>query len=160
MRLPINQYQILTPLMKVDSTVDTDGSPTDCVAFRARNAQLLIELSWTSPDDLDLEVVQPDGQMISRKNKRSTQNGVFFMDANRKTCDLNFPVGKEIVRYRPNADVIPGEYVVRVRHFENCRMMATAWNLRVSVNGIQILVRKGTSRRNNRNTIGVFTFSI
>lgn len=159
-RLPIYKYQLLDNFGDLDAIVDTDRSQTDCVSFKARDVQLLVELSWKSSDDLDLALIQPDGQEISRKSKRSSQGGVFFMDVNRKVCDSTNPVGREIVRYKNQASLMPGEYIVQIRHHENCKKMKTSWNLRVSMNGVQILIRKGASRRRDDALIGVFAFTI
>lgn len=159
-RLPILEYQTLSKAGTANGHFFTNGKPTDCVSFKARNAQLLVELSWTSSDDLDLAVIQPDGQLLSRFSKKTSQGGAFTVDSNNMVYDSDNAVGKELARYNNSRVIIPGAYLIQVRHFENCGNGPTAWNVRVSVNGKQILFEKGTSNRGDDALIGTFSFRI
>lgn len=158
-RLPVLEYQTLSNSGKLTGKVKTKGKPTDCVSFQARNAQLLVELSWTSFDDLDLSVIQPDG-VLSRSRKKSSQGGVFILDTRAKVCATGNPVGKEVVPYKNKSTVPPGKYTVQIRHFENCGDGPTAWNLRVSVNGKQIPSQMGKSNSDDDTLISTASFKI
>lgn len=156
-RIPILEYQTLNKAGKVNRRVITKGKSTDCVSFKARNAQLLVELSWTSSDDLELAVVQPDGQLSSRFSKKTSQGGVFVIDSNAKVKDSDVVFFKEVARHKNNSRVIAGEYLIQTRHFENCGKGPTTWNVRASVNGKQILFKKGTSNAGDHALIGTFS---
>lgn len=117
-----------------------------------------MELSWDSGDDLDLEVREPDGDVVSRDNE-STKAGELNNDNNVGSCDIS-PAGKEAILYRNRVPIMPGEYTATIRHFNNCGNGSTKWRLRIVIDGEIVLIRNGNSNANDNAVIGSEPFSV
>lgn len=157
--LPVVRYARLFKKGKVRSVVRTKGSGRDCVAFRVSVPLLLVELSWVGGDDLDLAVITPRGDLLSRFNQRDRKGGRFLSDASEK-CAEKMAVGKEIVRYRLQGQVAGGVYLVQLRHFKNCGDGPTAWTLRATVDDKVRLLQKGRANADDSALFRELTFGI
>lgn len=59
--LPITRYRVLDVNRTVVRRVET-RERIDCISIRVRAPLILVELTWNSADDLDLEVTEPNGE--------------------------------------------------------------------------------------------------
>lgn len=157
--LPIRSWDILKPDGSILRTISR-SKPGDCVAYETRYPMVLVELQWDSSDDLDLELVEPDGDLVNRGNPES-EAGRLNNDNNVGACGI-VPAGKEAIIYdsRKRALIESGKYTVTVRHFNNCGNGRTQWMLRVMVHDIVILVRKGRSNLDSGSVIGTEMFTV
>lgn len=145
---------------RVKRIVRTKGTSRDCVAFRVRVPVLLVELSWTGGDDLDIAVITPRGDLLSRLDQEDGRGGRFLDDAPAKCDDKKMPVGKEIVRYWLDGDVANGVHRVQLRHFKNCGKGPTDWVLRVTVDDKVRLMERGKTNLDDSVLIRELTFVI
>lgn len=73
-----------------------------------------IKLSWDNYNDIDLICVEPNGQKISYKNKRSSTGGMLEIDMNVSYPDSNHPLENI---YWPVNGAPSGTYYVYVNYF-------------------------------------------
>ncbi len=80
---------------------------------------LQVSMSWDTPTDLDLRLVEPDGTNIYFANKVSASGGTLDLDSN-VLCFID-GVNNENITYE---NVVPpsGEYTVQVTYFSDCRI--------------------------------------
>jgi hypothetical protein len=79
---------------------------------------LEVTLSMSLPSDLDLYVVEPNGNVIYYNNMRSFTGGRLDLDAN-AACNTNRNVRYEHI-FWPEGQVPEGTYQVRVDNWANC----------------------------------------
>ena len=79
---------------------------------------LEVTLSMSEATDLDLYVVEPNGNVIYYDNARSWTNGRLDLDAN-AACQGNWNVRYEHIFWPPGG-VPEGTYQVRVDNWRNC----------------------------------------
>lgn len=137
--LPIRSYD----LVEGDKVTRVGpGGRRQCVSFRSRNPRVLVELSWDSSDDFDLEVTEPSGMVVTRENP-DAGNGKFNNDNLVGLCGTGIPAGKEAVLYRQDRELIPGDYTATIRQFNNCGQGRTRYRLRIIMDGKVVIFRTG-----------------
>lgn len=115
-----------------------------CIGFRVAIPEIIIELIWTSNDDLDLFVKEPDGSDVHFSKNSTT--GRLLRDVNRKSCNRDVRKGgRESVVYLTNVPVQRGNYMVHAEHTKTCGNGPTNWLVRVVVNGVVVASRRGSS---------------
>lgn len=138
--LPITSYDVM---MGGKTKTINRSRPSDCLSFRTRNPKVLVELSWNSSDDLDLEVTEPDGELVTREAPEG-DSGRLNNDNNVGACGM-IPAGKEAVIYEQMLEIASGDYTATIKHFNNCGDGPTRWRLRVIVDGDVVLTKTGNS---------------
>ncbi|CDF34443.1 unnamed protein product [Chondrus crispus] len=135
------------------------GGRKDCVSFRTRNPMVLIELSWDSADDFDLEVTEPNGTVVSR-DAPDAGVGELNNDNNVGACNIMIPAGKEAVLYRQEDELMSGDYTATIKHFNNCGDGRTRYRLRVIVDGEVVVFRTGLSNAPKDTVVTRVNFSL
>lgn len=94
---------------------------TDVVSERVKkaggnveDAEVRISLSWYNTDDLDLSVVEPSGNVIDFRNRRSRSGGFLDVDMN-IGGESRTPV--ENIAWQRGLDIPKGKYSVKVKNF-------------------------------------------
>jgi hypothetical protein len=78
-----------------------------------------VTLVWETPDDLDLWVVDPQGESIYYRNPTSSSGGELDVDAN-AGCEQNTTYQPVENIFWPTGVAPIGNYSVEVVYFENC----------------------------------------
>lgn len=159
----INNLCVLLPITRYSFKKGTKirtrkGKKNDCVAFISIAPKLLIEFTWDSGDDFDLEVKEPSGFKISRRKPRSP-SGRLLGDNNIGLCDVT-DNGKEQVRYLRNEGFAGGEYTVTVKHANNCGKGPTEYKVYVIKEGSVVVSRSGTSNKDGGARVLSFKFTV
>lgn len=88
-----------------------------------------VSLSWDVNSDVDLHIIDPNGDEIYWNNRSTTSGGVLDLDSN-AACVID-GVRNENVTW-PEGSASPGLYTVRVNYWSSCGVPAT--NYVVSIN--------------------------
>jgi hypothetical protein len=89
-------------------------------------------LRWQGSADLDLEVIDPQGEVIHFADRASPSGGWLERDAN-PVC--NPAAREETVRWVPGG-APAGAYLARVRRFESCDSAGGGFTLELTVDGV------------------------
>lgn len=100
----------------------------------AGNGMLQISLSFNNEKDVDLHVVEPQGDHIYFSNRRSTNGGYLDIDSN-AGCSID-GINNENVFYSEDARIEIGEYKVYPLMYRNCDpTIATDYTISIFFNG-------------------------
>jgi hypothetical protein len=86
--------------------------------IEAGTGTLQISCSWDKPNDIDLHLKEPNGEVIYFGNEYSENGGTLDVDSN-PACMLD-NINNENITYSSEAVVEAGEYIVYVDLFSNC----------------------------------------
>lgn len=145
MVVPIREYTVVDPA--TDRVVDTIGlgrQQSECVAFRTLAPFLQIQARWNTEDDLDLEINEPDREIVDWVTPRS-DSGRLNGDNNVDGCGAGLNGGRENVLYDFNPNLEKGQYTFRLNHFQKCSSGPTRWQVSVVKGGIREQLFRGTS---------------
>lgn len=81
---------------------------------------LQVNCSWDQPNDVDLHLVEPNGEEIYFANSVSQNGGELDVDSN-AGCSLD-NINNENITYDTNDVLEAGEYIVKVDLFSNCNV--------------------------------------
>ena len=103
---------------------------------------LQFALNWNRPNDMDLHVIEPNGEMVYYANPVSSTGGTLDLDSN-AGCTID-NVNNENVIW--DADVAPeGEYQIGVNLWSACTVQEdTEWRLTILVDGVPVETVTGT----------------
>ena len=115
-----------------------------CLSFRVAVTKIVIQLSWTTNDDLDLFVVEPDGSEVFFANDSAT--GKLLRDVNQRSCSRSRRIGgTETVVYPMSDNIQNGVYKVFAEHSRSCDHGPTPWQIQVVVDGEVVMMKTGKS---------------
>lgn len=117
-----------------------DNNMTDSIREKVKNAGggvggfLRTSLEWFNYDDLDLSMVEPGGNTISFRSKRSYVTGGFL------DIDMNAGVGNsrsavENIQYSTNTNMVPGTYELRVNNYNKREHIDCGFNIEIETQG-------------------------
>jgi hypothetical protein len=155
-RIPLQGPQTVVELVLALAAAIPSGS-FDCVFAGERNGavgppvpatmtrravgtgRLQVNLSWDSPADLDLHVVEPDGTEVWYGAQTSRNGGELDLDSN---AGCTAGISNENVTY---AGAPPaGEYIVRVDNYDACTAPSSGFVVRINIEGRPPMVYRGT----------------
>lgn len=94
--------------------------------------EVQISVSWDSPSDVDLHVIDPSGEEIYYANSTSRSGGQLDVDSN-SACTID---GRQIENIRWPATGAPaGTYIVRVDYWSDCGVARTNYTVTVKNGG-------------------------
>jgi hypothetical protein len=121
---------------------DRDGNISEAIAHTlnyadAEDGELRVTLSWDTPTDVDLYVVNPDGQEIYYGSRSDSLGGQLDLDSN-AGCSID-GTNQENIHWPKGKN---GEYVVRVNYWSACGDSESGglpanWSVTVSGCGVE-----------------------
>jgi hypothetical protein len=105
----------------------------DLIPVAVGTGDLQISVSWNTPTDVDLHLIEPNGEEISFGNITSAAGGMLDLDSN-PACSID-GVNNENITYE---GITPpqGEYIVVVDYFSACGVgLPTDFLVTVRANG-------------------------
>lgn len=85
----------------------------------AGTGNLQVHLSWAVDNDIDIHLIQPDGEEIYYNNTTSSTGGHLDVDSN-AGCDID-GIRNENITYGEGSVVLAGEYIVEVDYYQECQ---------------------------------------
>jgi hypothetical protein len=129
--LPVATFQLTFAVgQSVASLGDFVSKPLSIIAVGTGDVQ--VSISWDSPADVDLHVVDPSGEEIYYGNKTSPSGGELDLDSN-AACSSDTPRNENITW--PQDGAPSGEYIVRVDYWSACDATETNYVVTVQVRG-------------------------
>src|SRR5690554_2926024 len=96
-----------------------------------------VSRSFDNDKDVDLHLIEPNGDHIYYNNETSTNGGFLDLDSN-PACEID-GVNNENIYYPDDATIEVGTYYVYVDMYENCNpSVATNFVVSVILNGVEI----------------------
>jgi hypothetical protein len=86
--------------------------------IEAGTGQLQVSCSWDQRNDVDLHLVEPNGEEVYYATDISANGGVLDVDSN-PNCSID-GINNENITYDDDAIIESGKYTVRVDFFANC----------------------------------------
>ena len=108
------------------------------------NADVAVTVKWTGASDVDLHVIDGNGQEVFYGNSETPEGGVLDLDSN-ADCDID-NVNQETISW-PEGHAPAGTYTVKVDYFDDCGVESSTYNGTYQVKG------QGTK------SFGPFTFT-
>ena len=104
--------------------------------------QLQVSLSFTNAKDVDLHLIEPNGEHIYYGNRTSSNGGQLDLDSN-AGCSID-DINNENITYGEDAYIEPGTYTVYVDMYNNCDpTVATGYSVTVTYGGRIISANTG-----------------
>lgn len=104
--------------------------------------QLQVSLSFSNDKDIDLHLVEPNGEHIYYANRCSNNGGQLDLDSN-PSCSID-GINNENITYGEDAFIEPGTYKVYAVMYENCdASIATDYAVTVTYGGRVIRANAG-----------------
>jgi hypothetical protein len=134
----------------------------DSVKERVKNAggtvdgELRVSLEWFNYDDLDLHVVEPNGERIYFSNKRSSYSDG-FLDVDMNAGGGNTREAVENIIFTDKRKMLEGEYEVRVNNYRKRESCDTGFNIEIECQG-QVINLGQTAAVGDNKTITVAKF--
>lgn len=129
------------------TNADGDISETwekEVVMHNVGTGALQVSLSFTNAKDVDLHLIEPNGEHIYYGNRTSENGGQLDLDSN-AGCSID-NINNENITYGDDAYVEPGTYTVYVDMYSNCDpSVATGYSVTVTYNGRLISAATGTN---------------
>ena len=145
--LPVGRFfslVYLVPAARIDADtipvlfVASAGGPLhgqDTVLLRVVRidpGDLVIEATWDVDADLDLRVIQPDGEVVYRGNTPAASGGQLDRDAN-PLCTR--PGERSETVTWPTSPPPRGSYAVRLNYSHACGQASTPWTVTLKIRG-------------------------
>jgi len=115
------------------------GSTADSIKERVKRAGGKVEgllrasLSWHNYDDLDISIIEPNGQLIYYANRRSIiTKGSLDVDMNVRA---NTRSAVENIIYPYNANLLEGSYLIRVTNFKPRETIDIGFTVEIEFDG-------------------------
>jgi hypothetical protein len=100
-----------------------------------------VSLSWDALSDVDLHVIDPDGEEIYWGNRISSSGGILDLDSN-PACSID-SVNNENITW-PTGSAPLGTYIVLVNYWSSCDQLLTNYSVTVTLAGMAPQVFTGT----------------
>lgn len=126
---PVLNFEILFAVAGANG-VFGPYSPMSISAIRAAGGDIQVSVTWDTPADVDLHVVEPGGAEIYYGAPSSASGGVLDIDANAAcaTSDLT----QENIGWQAGT-APPGSYIVRVDYWDACGATVTDYVVTISL---------------------------
>ena len=114
------------------------------IVVEVHQGELQVTLTWDQPNDLDLHLVQPDGEEIYYGHMQSDEGGYLDLDSN-AGCAID-GVNNEHITYPDSAVLLAGEYIVRVDYWSACDVTeVTHYSVTARQGGVLLPVTSGSN---------------
>ncbi len=128
------------PVVALEREIEI-AEPLDPSQIVTLGGDLQATLTWDNDSDMDLSILEPDGNLIWFANRNSTTGG--NLDVDSIPCANNLP-SVENISWGEGVDIPAGTYTVGVNQFSSCTGDAN-WTLTVLVGGEVVFTETGTA---------------
>ena len=136
-------FSIVLALRNAQGLVSEHGT-IDVSQIEAGTGVLQVSCSWDKANDVDLHLVEPNGEEIYYNNEYSENGGELDVDSN-ADCYLDY-INNENITYSEEAVIDDGKYTVRVDFYSYCAVPTnTTFIVATRYNGKIITPATGTN---------------
>jgi len=115
---------------------------TDLSVIFVGTGEIQTNVTWDSPADVDLHLIDPSGKEIYYASRTSTTGGQLDLDSN-AACGTDGPRAENI--FWPDGIVVPhGEYILRVDYWSSCNAVKTNYTVTVNLRGLPPKIYTGS----------------
>jgi hypothetical protein len=115
---------------------------TDLSVIFVGTGEIQTNVTWDSPADVDLHLLDPSGKEIYYASRTSTTGGQLDLDSN-AACGTDGPRAENI--FWPDGIVVPhGEYILRVDYWSSCNASSTNYTVTINLRGLPPKIYTGT----------------
>jgi hypothetical protein len=134
--IPIEEFSIIFAIIDANGRVsERYALPVEVI--EVGTGRLQVSLSWDQLNDVDLHLVEPNGEEIYYNNTESENGGLLDLDSNANCNDDG--INNENITYSENTVVEAGEYIVRVDFWSACDVVQkTNYIVTARLNGVLI----------------------
>jgi hypothetical protein len=137
--IPVDAFTLQIQCVAANGDVGAIANVQASVLPEDTSGALQVTVSWDAAADVDLHLVEPNGNEIFWGAPTSNAGGVLNVDSN-PGCAID-NINNENISY-PNATPPTGQYIVRVDYFASCGVARTNFVVTVN-NGSQRLTFSG-----------------
>ena len=139
--LPDGEFELMIAGVQGDEVGEYVSIPVNVIEVGS-TGPIQVSVSWDTDSDVDLHVVDPDGEEIYYGAPGSSTGGVLDLDSN-AGCSID-GVNNENITWDDDASPVHGEYVVRVDYWDSCDEGTTTYIVTVRVDGEETRTFTGT----------------
>ncbi len=110
-------FVILVAVEDADGLI-SDTKTINVTYVEAGTGVLQVNCSWDQPNDVDLHLIEPNGEEIYYGNSTSQNGGELDVDSN-AGCNID-NINNENITYDSDDVLEAGEYIVKVYLYSNC----------------------------------------
>jgi len=115
---------------------------TDLSVIFVGTGEIQTNVTWDSPADVDLHLLDPSGKEIYYASRTSTTGGQLDLDSN-AACGTDGPRAENI--FWPDGIVVPhGEYILRVDYWSSCNAVKTNYTVTINLRGVPPKIYTGS----------------
>ncbi len=115
---------------------------TDLGVIFVGTGEIQTNVTWNTPADVDLHLIDPSGKEIYYGSRTSTTGGQLDLDSN-AACGTDGPRAENI--FWPDGIVVPhGEYILRVDYWSSCGATSTNYTVTINLRGLPPQIYTGT----------------
>lgn len=116
-----------------DGETVSEYEEVEVTVLEVGTGRLQVSLSFDQSTDLDLYLVEPDGETIYYGNSASANGGLLDLDSNPACYQDN--VNNENITYDDQAEIEAGQYTVRVNNYADCVGVKVNYTVTAYLNG-------------------------
>lgn len=109
--------------------------------FRVGNGDVQVSVSWTGASDVDLHVIDPNGEQVYFANPASASGGTLDLDSN-AACNIDNKNNENIVW--PVGGAPRGEYRVVVDYWDDCGVARSDYVVTIQAEGQEPQIFSGS----------------
>jgi uncharacterized protein YfaP (DUF2135 family) len=129
--IPLGEFDLLFAVVSPDGAVGP-YVPLHVNVIQVGTGDVQVTLSWDADSDVDLHVIDPNGEEVYYARQQVSSGGQLDLDSN-AGCNID-GIRNENITW-PAGTAPAGTYIVRVDYWDSCGVAATNYTVRINNGG-------------------------